>query len=459
MGKTMSVKKTSLMILIAEALIIAGNVMAMSYIDYCYTNLGHVSSTTMSVAMTVVSIIGFVMALFIGTIIQKTKSKMGKYRMWILVGGLTLVIGSVLMVTTFSANPKVNLIVITVGYLLFNVALDFVCTSKYTLYEQMAMGKSDVVDLYNGRGFAGGNLGYTIYSLILLPLVFAIGGENENTGFFGTQVIFAVLALVGIVILLKISKPYDVATSTEEEMPQPTVGELFKSLSGNGPAICVTVVGIIKTMCYALFNFLLVYQCCNVFGDINYMTIALTMISVVGVVGNLLAPKIVPMLGGRKHTGIAVGIVAGILYILLGLFGQSVVAFFILAGAAVLVQNIYDAVEAVLYLDAGEYWYDKTGNDTRAFLMGMANIGTKIAYALASPILGAVLVMANFSEEALLSGHDAAVMTRATGFLPAAGMLLMALLLTLFHKVSDKQIEACIAANAQKDAAMYGGEQ
>lgn len=455
----MSVKKTSLMILIAEALIIAGNVLAMSYVDYCYTNLGHVSSTTMSVAMTVVSVIGFVMALFIGTIIQKTKAKMGKYRLWILIGGLTLVVGSVLMVTTFSANPTVNLVVITVGYLLFNTALDFVCTSKYTLYERMAAGDSQVVDLYNGRGFAGGNLGYTIYSLILLPVVFAIGGENENLGFFGTQVIFAVLALLGFVLLLKISKPYDVAAAAEEDMPQPTVGEMFRSLSGNGPAICVTVVGIIKTMCYSLFNFLLVYQCCNVFGDINYMTIALTMISVVGIIGNLLAPKLVPMLGGRKHAGIAVGIVAGILYILLGIFGQSVTAFFILAGAAVLVQNVYDAIEAVLYLDAGEYWYHKTGNDTRAFLMGMANIGAKIAYALASPILGAVLVMANFSEEALMTGHDAVVMTRATGFLPAAGMLLMALLLGLCHKVSDKEIEVCIAENAKKDAALYGGEE
>ena len=458
MRKTMSVKKTSIMILLAEALMIAGNVVALSYVDYCYTNLGHIASTTMSATMTVVSIIGFVMALFIGTIIQKTKSRMGKYRMWILVGGLGLVIGSVLMVTTFSANPNVNLIVITAGYLLFNTALDFVCTSKYTLYERMAMGKSDVVDLYNGRGFAGGNLGYTIYSLILLSLVFAIGGENENVGFFGTQILFALLALLGILILLKISKPYDMAASSEENIPQPTAGELFRSLSGNGPAICVTVVGIIKTMCYSLFNFLLVYQCCNVFGDIQYMTIALTMISIVGIIGNLLAPKIVPMLGGRKRTGIVVGIISGILYILLGLFGQSVTAFFLLAGAAVLVQNIYDAIEAVLYLDAGEYWYHKTGNDTRAFLMGMANIGAKIAYALASPILGAVLVMANFSEEALMTGHDAAVMTRATGFLPAAGMLAMALLLAVFHKVSDKQIETCIAENAQKDAALYAEE-
>lgn len=459
MKKQATPQKIGRTIFAAEALMIAANVLGMSYIDYCYTNLGHVDVMQMSTAMTVVSVLSFVFALFTGMIVQRTKSKMGKFRTWVLAGGLLLILGGLLTVTTFSGNTTVNLVVISVGYLMFNVALDFVCTAKYNLFERMAQGQSELVDQYNGNSYAGGNLGYTIYSMVLLSLVFLIGGENENVGFFGTQAIFAVLALVGFLMLLKVSKPFDhEGTDLGEEMPQVGLKEMLKSISGNGPAIAVFVGEIIKCTGYALFNFLLVYMCSNVFGDINFMTIALVVISIVGVLGGMLAPKVIGLLGGRKRASIIVLIVSGVLYLLLGFFGQSTAAFLVLSALAILVQTIADTVEAVLYLDAGEYWYHKTGNDTRAFTMGLQNIGTKVAYAIASPILGVVLVMSNFEETALLVGQDASTLTLATGLLPAAGVLLLALILGVFHKVSDKDMERYIKENAEKDAALYGGE-
>lgn len=457
MSKALSPKKIGTTIFIAEALLVAANILGMSYIDYCYTNLGHVEPVKMSTAMTVVSILCFVFALFSGMIVQKTKAKMGRFRIWVLIGGIMLIVGGLLMVTTFSANAAVTLIVISVGYLLFNVALDFVCTAKYNLYERMAQGQSELIDQYNGKSYAGGNLGYTVYSLILLPLVFLIGGQNENVGFFGTQLVFAVMGLIGMIMILKISKTFDhEGAEMGEEMPQVGLKEMLKSIAGNGPAIAVFVGEILKCTGYALFNFLLVYMCSNVFGDINFMTIALVVISVVGVVGAMVAPKVIGALGGRKRATIIVLVVAGIFYILVGFFGKSVWAFLILSALAILVQSIADSVEAVMYLDAGEYWYHKTGEDTRAFTMGLQNIGTKVAYAIASPVLGIVLVMSNFNETALLTGADAATLSMATGLLPAAGALLLALILGLFHKVSDKEMEQYIKENAKKDAALYG---
>lgn len=461
MKTTNSPKKISMTIFFAEALLIAGNILCMSYIDYCYTNLGHVDAISMSTAMTVVSVLAFVCALFTGMIVQKTRSKMGKFRFWVLLGTVMLAIGGMMTVTTFSSSASVTVVVISAGYLVFNVALDFICTAKYNLYERMAQGQSELIDQYNGSSYSGGNLGYTIYSLILLPLVFLIGAGNENTGFFGTQLVFVILAVAGMFLMLKVSKPFDHEGAVEagEETPQVGLREMLKSIAGNGPAIAVLAGEIFKCVGYALFNFLLVYMCSNVFGDINYMTIALVMISIVGVVGAMAAPKIISLLGGRKRATIIAAVSAGVLYILLGFFGQSVVAFFILSALAVLVQTIADTVEAVLYLDAGEYWYHKTGNDTRAFTMGLQNIGTKISYAIASPILGLVLVMSNFDEMSLLRGADASTLTMATGLLPAAGFLLLALTLGVFHKASDKEIEQCIKENAEKDAALYGGKE
>lgn len=307
MKTTNSPKKISMTIFFAEALLIAGNILCMSYIDYCYTNLGHVDAISMSTAMTVVSVLAFVCALFTGMIVQKTRSKMGKFRFWVLLGTVMLAIGGMMTVTTFSSSASVTVVVISAGYLVFNVALDFICTAKYNLYERMAQGQSELIDQYNGSSYSGGNLGYTIYSLILLPLVFLIGAGNENTGFFGTQLVFVILAVAGMFLMLKVSKPFDHEGAVEagEETPQVGLREMLKSIAGNGPAIAVLVGEIFKCVGYALFNFLLVYMCSNVFGDINYMTIALVMISIVGVVGAMAAPKIISLLGGRKRAIIA----------------------------------------------------------------------------------------------------------------------------------------------------------
>ena len=96
-----STKKTGILILIAEALLVAGNIIGMSYIDYAYTYLGHIDAVTMSTAMTVVSVLSLVASFFTGAIVQMTRSKMGKFREWILIGSVMLMVGGLLTVTTF----------------------------------------------------------------------------------------------------------------------------------------------------------------------------------------------------------------------------------------------------------------------------------------------------------------------------------------------------------------------
>ena len=48
-------------------------------------------------------------------------------------------VGGLLTVTTFSQNASVTVVVISIGYLLFNISLDFICNSKYNLFERMVL--------------------------------------------------------------------------------------------------------------------------------------------------------------------------------------------------------------------------------------------------------------------------------------------------------------------------------
>ena len=134
----------------------------------------------------------------------------------------------------------------------------------------MAQGDTKQIDTYNSRSYAGGNVGFTLYPLILMSLVAWIGGKNENLGFFGTQLVFSALTLIGMLILLKISKPFSQeGAQTDEEMPRVSIGQMIKSLVVNKPALTVFIGEMVRCTGYALFNFLFVYQCCNVFNSFS----------------------------------------------------------------------------------------------------------------------------------------------------------------------------------------------
>jgi Na+/melibiose symporter-like transporter len=464
MEKLMSIKKLGGLILVAETLLIAGNFMGLSYINYCYTDLAHIDPVTMATCMTIVNIIALIFSIFTGAIIQKTKSRLGKFRPWILAGNFLVMAGGVMMVFTYSDSMMVKAVVISAGFLVFTMMLDLACIAKYNIYDRMGHGDSAAITSLNGKSWAGGNLGFTIYSLAFIPAVMLLGAGNEPDGFFRVQLIFVVFTLIGAIMIFRMAKPYDLegtdasaAVAEEDYASSVSVKEMLKSLGGNRPAKVVFIAYIAKVVGFALFNFLLVYQCAYVFGDIMYMTYALTALSIAGVIGGLIAPALIAKLGGRKKTVIILCIIAGVIYLVMGFVGQSFVPFMVTLFLAILIQNIPDSVEAVMYIDAGEYWYNKTGKDTRPFVMGLQNIGTKISYVVASPILGVVLVATHFDEGQMMTGADMKNMTMATGFLPGVLAIVFALILLLFHNVSDKEIERCIDENAAKDAELYGG--
>ena len=102
-----------------------------------------------------------------------------------------------------------------------------------------------------------------------------------------------------------------------------------------------------------------------------------------------------------------------------------------------------------MYADAGEYYLNKTGKDTRSFMLSMNSLAAKIAYMLSTLVLGAVLGLIAYDPTVAMSAESIEKLNMATGLLPAF-FYAMYVVLLMFHGVSDKEIERCIEENAQK---------
>lgn len=438
----------------------ASTVVSMSYVSYCFTDLAHVKPGLASAAMSLVSVIGLIFSFFSGVLIQRTHTKNGQYRPWYLWSTIISVCAVFLMFFDYG-NATLTLVLVTLGYLLAALPQDLSFISMYGLYEKISAGDSSLRNVTSGWGMAGTNVGYIIYGACFLSLVYALGGDNLSKGYAFTNVILAVLTVIGVLIMYRASKPYDVDNTAQagEEVENVSIKETIKSAFTNRLSLAVLLGDIVRYGTSFTFTFLLIYQCQDVLGDIMAYSVVLVFSSIGGVVGSMISPYVIKLCGGRKRTAVAAVSGYGILYVGIAFFGNHYWALMILYLLVCIVQFSFDAVDMMLYLDAGEVWYNRTGNDTRTYAMSLNGIMSKASQAIASVLMGSVLVAVNYQDGTALSDAGKIMLTRFMGFIPAAGCLFFVLIMLIVHNVSDKEVERCIEENQKKDAELYGSAE
>lgn len=261
--------------------------------------------------------------------------------------------------------------------------------------------------------------------------------------------------ILGVAIIGKVSKPYDTSNIFESVTKEKVnLLEMLKSVFQNKLTVVVSLGNVIRYIGFFTFFYLLIYVCDSVVGSIYAYSIAMVISSVAGIIGAMLSPVIIKMVGGRKKAASIMTICYGLCFVALGIFGQTFWGLMITYTIATILQYAYDTIDMMMYLDAGEYYYNKTGRDTRAYCMNVANIVGKIAQALSAIALGAVLVGVNYTEGIILDAAGKTTLTMAAGISAGVPAMIYGVLLILFRRVSDAELTRCINENAEKDAAL-----
>lgn len=457
MKKESGITKRLLIIFLYSTLTACAMIIPLSFINYIYTDIAGVSPALMSTGMSVSSIIGLAFSLFTGILIQKTKSRLGQFRPWILVCGVLIVVGTFMTLIHFG-SPLTMCIFITIGYTLASVASDTIATANFGILEKFSMGENEARDKILAANMAGSNVGYTIFAAILLTLVEAFGQGDEARGFIGAEAVIAVCMVGAIAIILLAGRRYDPDNRNTQEAVVESVStkEMLKSVIQNKALLAITLAEVFKFTGYYMFTFMMVYQCTYVLGDLDFMTITLTAMSIISAIAAFFIPFTVKLCKGRKNSYIVLCLLCAVSYGVMMVTGDTLIGFLIPFIFACTFESVYLGVGINCFLDAAEWWYDKTGKDTRAFAMSLQAISGKIAMAISSVLLGIALMLCQYTDElGIVTAEGMQACTIQTGAYSLAGSLIAAIILVLFHKVSDKETEACIARNAERDAAMW----
>ena len=426
-------------------------IMVQNYSSYAYTDLAHIDPALMAVCMAVSNVISTIISLFSGMIVAKTRTRLGQYRFWLLIGPVICMAGGFILFLEIGKSMVVRAVIMTIGYLMANSTMDFIGTAQPGIVRKIAGADNKARDVLMARKWQGGSASKIVGGFIVVPLVTLLGANNKRLGFLLTQGVFTIVVMIGSVILVKKAEPFDPDNRKEAvEQSEPVrFIEMLKAVFTNRLAIPVVLSDVVRFTGYYVLATLMVYQCNSVIGSLMAMSYVLSASSFFALLGNTIAPSICAKLGGRKKTVTVFGVLTGLAYATIGIFGKTTWGFVITCSIAFFFMSFLDTVAMNLYLDAGEYWLQKTGKDTRPYLLSMYSVAVKAAMALSSIVLGVVLKVIHYEAGVMLEGSAATTLTMITGLAPAIGYLLP-LLLMLIHNVSDQEMEKIIKENAEK---------
>lgn len=176
-----------------------------AYLMFFYTDVAGISLGAVGVIMLVSRVVDAVTDPMMGVIVDKTNTKWGKARPYILWMSVPFALMGIAMfyVPAFSGTGKFVYAMIT--YILFCVAYTALNIPYTTMLSCMTDNESDRLSFNMFKGL-GSNIGGFIVMGGTLALVGAIGGGNQAKGFLGTVTIFGIVGVVLLFICFKNTK-------------------------------------------------------------------------------------------------------------------------------------------------------------------------------------------------------------------------------------------------------------
>ena len=209
-------------------------VMALQLIFYTDT-----FGLTAAQAGTMTLFVGLGAAVFnpvMGVIADRTKSRWGRFRPWLLWTAVPFGVIVVLTFTTPSLSPSAKLIYAWVTYLLLRLVYTANNVPYASLTGVMTDDPNERTSITSYRQLFANAAGFIVQSLAI-PMVAFLGNGNSANGFQRTMGIFAVIGAVLFIIAFAVSKERIEPDPKQETSVMRDLGDLIK----NGPWIALFV--------------------------------------------------------------------------------------------------------------------------------------------------------------------------------------------------------------------------
>ncbi len=368
------------------------------FLLYYYTDIFGLSAAAVGTMFLVTKIVDAASDPIMGLIADRTNSKWGKFRPYLLWGAVPYGLCGYAMF----ANPDLaytgKLIYAYVTYSLMMLAYTAINVPYSALMGVISASSLERTKVASYRFFCAFTAGWLVGTFVT-PLKNILGGGNEALGFQYTMAIFAALSIVLFWVTF--------ATTKERVIPPPTDSNLktdFRALLQNGPWRVLFITGIVTLMNVAVRNGTLLYYFKYYVGDDGSRIFLIFDKTAVFMSTGLLAM----LIGVSLTKALSARFEKRKLMIVLSLLNAVSMAVFFVTPPdqywlmvfvnclGTLVIGPTPALVWSMYADTADYGEYKTGRRTTALVFSTVQFSHKLGLAVGAGLAGIILAWFGF---------------------------------------------------------------
>ena len=342
---------------------------------------------------------------FVGNTIDKTNTRWGRFKPWVIVGGFVAALSLAILFTDLggltTSNPLLYLIIFAILYLVMDI---FYSAKDVAIWSMVPAMSFDSKEREITATFAriGSVFGAQLVTVMVIPIVLffskdANGGVGDANGWLAFALIGGGVSLLGAVILGLGTK--EQASALRENKKETTFKEVFSILGKNDQLMWIAITFLIFCFGQDLVNSFQMYYFAYILGDSTY----LSFLGIINVIIGLLAVALFPVLTTKFKRrnlffySVVIMIIALIIY---AFAGTNSVLVLIAAGLFNLPQPLVFLVVLMTITDTVEYGQLKIGHRDESLILSIRPLVSKLSGAVTSAIVGFTAVWVGMSGKA-----------------------------------------------------------
>lgn len=384
----------------------------------------------------------------IGSLTDKTRTRWGRFRPWLLFGAP---ITALVLVLTFWAHPDwsqtAKIIYMAVTYCILVLGYTCVNLPYGTLCGAMTQDIDERASLNTSRSVSA-MIAIGIINIVTVPLIEWFGGENAGYGYLSVAILYGIIfAACHLFCFHKTREVVEVPR--EQRLP---LRVQLKAVMKNRPYL-------LALLGQLLFGFILygrnadmLYYFTYVEGSANLFSFYSLAIIVPSIIGAACFPMVFRWTENKGWTASIFALLTGLTMIGLYFFSpqDSAIPFYLLAALSQFFFSGFNTAIYAIIPDCVEYGEWKTGIRNDGFQYAFVSLGNKIGMALGTSLLALALGSAGYVSNAVQNDTVISIMRHAFSTLPGVLWVITAGCL-LFYPLNKKTYNRIVEELDQKE--------
>lgn len=413
--------------------------------------------STVTIIIMMLRIVELLIDPFIGNAIDRTKTRWGHFRPWIVIGGSISAVILLMLFTNlgglYQKNALLYLIVFAVLYITMDIFYSFKDVGFWSMLPSLT---TDSREREKTATYArvGSTIGGGLVGILVMPAVIFFSAKatstGDNRGWFIFAAIICSIAFVSAWCVGLFTREVNSDIRKNKKDTKGIVG-IFKALSGNDQLMWVAAAYLFYGIAINITGSLEVYYFTYIMG----MPTAFSIFSTINIFLGIFATSLFPILSkklSRKalFTGCIVVMLLGIA--LFSVAGSNLPLVLIAASTFGFPQQMVFLIVLMVITDSVEYGQLKLGHRDESLALSVRPLIDKFGGAVSNGVVGQIAIMAGMTTGATASSITAAGKTnfKIMMFAVPAIMLLVSIIIFAKKVILSEQKHAQIVAELEK---------